>query len=127
MSSDASSSPAAVAANTLNPRMADFDDRAAEGGAACPIVQSNKIMQSTQVDAQLSPSPRTGDLSIGGGTPVGPAMDSQKEMCCRLDSAEDAMDTVKTWKGAVDVIKQVMDHVGPVVKVCVTPLLSILH
>jgi hypothetical protein len=125
MSPDA---PAAVAVNTLNPRTADLDVHAAEGGAVCPIVQSNsEVMQSTQVNATLSPSSRTGDLPIGSGTPVGPVMGGQKEMSRRLDSAEVAMDTVKTWKAAVDVIKQVMDHVGPVVKVCVTPLLSILR
>jgi hypothetical protein len=128
VSPDASSSLAAVAVNTQNPRTADLDDRTAEGGATCPIIQSNsEIMQSAEVNAPLSPSSRTGDLPIGGGTPVGPVMSGQKEMSYRLDSAEDAMDTVKTWKRAVDIIKQVMDHVGPVVKVCVTPILSILR
>ena len=128
MSPDASSSPAAAAVNTLKPRTDDLDDHAAEGGAACLIVQSSsEIIQSTQVNAPLSPSFRTGDLPIGGGTPVGPVMGGQKDMSRMLDSVEDAMDTVKSWKRAVDVIKQVMDHVGPVVKVCVTPFLSILR
>jgi hypothetical protein len=73
------------------------------------------------VTAPLSSS-RTGNLPIGGSTPVGPAADTRTEMSHTLDSAEGAMDAVKTWKSAVHVIKQVMDHVGPIVTVCLTSL-----
>jgi hypothetical protein len=41
-----------------------------------------------------------------------------------LDRAEEAMDTIKTWKSAVAIIKQVMDHVSPIVEVCLASCLS---
>jgi hypothetical protein len=110
MSPDASSSTAA-AVNT-NPKMANLDER-----------QSNReITQSTDVIAPLSSS-WTGDLPIER-SPVGPATDTWIEMSHTLDSAEGAMDAVKTWKTAVHVIKQVMDHVGPIVTVCLTSLFA---
>jgi hypothetical protein len=35
-----------------------------------------------------------------------------------LGRAEEAINTMDTWCGAVDVIKQVMDAVGPIAAVC---------
>jgi hypothetical protein len=83
-------------------------------------------MQLTTVTAPLSPSSRA-DLPGGGSTPVGPVADSHTEMSRTLDSAEEAVDAMKTWKSAVDVVKQVMDHVGPIVKVSLTSVLPILR
>ena len=118
ISANASSSPT-TAVNTPSPRMADPDDPVAQEGATPPVVQSNsESMQPMGVTAPLS-LPQTGDLPIEGSTPVGPTTDTRTEMSHTLDSAEGAMETVKTWKNAVNVIKQVMDHVGPIVKVCV--------
>jgi hypothetical protein len=117
MSPDASSSPAA-AANT-NPETANLDTGAAERGAERYSNLENT--QSTGVTDPLSSS-RTGDLE--GSTSVGPAADTRIEMSHALDSAEEAMDAVKTWKSAVRVIKQLMDHVGPIVTVCLTSLFA---
>ena len=75
-------------------------------------------MQPTTVTAPLS---QTGDIPIEGDTHVGRVEDNQKKLPRTLDSAEEAMDTMKTWRvavGVIDVVKQVMDHVGPIVKVC---------
>jgi hypothetical protein len=44
--------------------------------------------------------------------------DSQVEMSHTLDHAQEVVDAMKTWESAVGVIKQVMDHVGLIVKVC---------
>jgi hypothetical protein len=74
-------------------------------------------MQPTEVTSPLSLS-RTGDLPIEDSIPVGLAADTRIEMSHALDSAEEAMDAVKTWNSAVHVIKQVMDQVGPIVTVC---------
>ena len=52
-----------------------------------------------------TPLSRTDDLSIQTGTLVGPVADSQTKMSRTLNRAEEAMDTVKTWKNAVDIIK----------------------
>jgi hypothetical protein len=113
-SADASPSPAAGV--NVNPKTANLDAHAAEGGAERQSNHENT--QSTEVNAPLSLS-RTGDLPIER-SPVGPATDTRTEMSHTLDSAEGAMDAVKTWKSAVHVIKQVMDHVGPIVTVCLT-------
>jgi hypothetical protein len=115
VSPDASSSPAAAV--NMDPKATNLDVRAAERDAER---QSNReITQSTGVTAPLS-SFRTGDLPIEGSAPVGPAADTRTEMSHTLDAADGAMGAVKTWKSAVHVIKQVMDHVGPIVTVCLT-------
>jgi hypothetical protein len=49
--------------------------------------------------------------------------DSHEEISRTLDHAREAMDMLKTWKRAVDVIKQLMDVIGPVAEVCVTSVL----
>jgi hypothetical protein len=58
------------------------------------------------------------DITIQSGTLMGPIADSWTKMSRTLDRAEEAMDTVKTWKNAVDIIKRVMDTVSPVLEVC---------
>jgi hypothetical protein len=40
------------------------------------------------------------------------------EVSRTLDRAEEAMNTVKTWKNAVAIIKRVMDAVSPIAEVC---------
>jgi hypothetical protein len=57
----------------------------------------------------------------------GPVSDSRTEMSSTLYFAEEAVDAMKTWRSAVDVVKQVMDHVGPIVKVSLTSFLAILR
>jgi hypothetical protein len=91
--------------------------------SARPTIQSNnEPMQPTTVTGPLS---RTGDIPIEGDTPVGCVEDGQTKLLSRaLDSAEEAMDTMKTWKVAIDVVKQVMDHVGPIIKVCLRLLFA---
>jgi hypothetical protein len=44
-----------------------------------------------------------------------------------VNTAEEAMDTIKTWKAAVDAIKWVMDTVGPIAEVLRTSALRILR
>jgi hypothetical protein len=123
VSANAGSSPTTVV-NIPSPRTADPDDLVDQEGAAPPIVQSNsEAMQPTEVTSPLSLS-LTGGLPIEGSIFVGPATDTRAEMSHTLDIAEEAMDAVKTWRSAVYVIKQVMDHVGPMVTVCLTPLLA---
>jgi L-asparaginase/Glu-tRNA(Gln) amidotransferase subunit D len=92
--------------NTQNPTVViDY-----QGGTARPTVQSNnETAQST-----------AGDLPIEPCTPARPVAESQMETSRNLDSAEEAVDAIKTWRSAVDVVKQVMDYVGPIVKVCLT-------
>jgi hypothetical protein len=49
-----------------------------------------------------------------------PAVVSQSEMSRTLGRAEEAMeamDTIKAWKKAIDVMKQVMDTVDPIAEV----------
>jgi hypothetical protein len=84
----------------------------AEGG---PTVQVNtEAMSSTTVTAPLF---QTGDLPIESGTPAGAVVDSQMEMSRTLERTEEALDTVKTWGSAVDIIKRVMDAVSPIAEV----------
>ena len=85
--------------------------------ASSAVQSNNESKQPTTV----TPLSQTGDIPIEGDTPVGRVEDSQTKLSSALDSAEEAMDTMKTWKvavGVIDVVKQVMDHVGPIVKVC---------
>jgi hypothetical protein len=92
-----------VAANTPSPTTAAPDDPGAEEGGARP-----------------------GDLPTGGNTPVRPGTDGQTEMSRTLNRAENAMkamDTMMAWKGAINVIKQVLDAIGPIADVCLTTIL----
>jgi hypothetical protein len=75
-------------------------------------------MQPTAVTAPLSPSPKTDDLPNQSDNPVGPEADSQTEMSVTaLRHAEEAIEAMKTWNGAVEVVKQVMDAVRPIAEV----------
>jgi hypothetical protein len=129
VSVNASSLPSAPV-NTQDPTTV-VDDPLTEGGAASGIVQSNNETTLPKTDtAPLFPSSGsgTGGVPIGTGTPasVRPVAESQAEMSHTLYSAEEAMDAIKTWKSAVGVVKQVMVHVGPFVKVCITSFFPIL-
>jgi hypothetical protein len=125
VSANASSLPSAPV-NTQD-HTTVIDDPLAEGGAASRIVQSiNETTQPEADTAPLFPSSGTGGVPIGADAPVRPRAESQTKMSRTLDSAEEAMGAIKTWKSAVDVVKQVMDHVGPVVKVCLTSFFPIL-
>jgi hypothetical protein len=127
MSSNASSSQTEIA-NTPN---LTLDNLVTEGGVTRPIVQSGtKTAQPTctAVAAPISDFPRTGDLLFDSGTPVGTVPDSQAGMSRHPDRAEEAMNAVTTWKSAVNVMKQVMDTVNPIVKgVCPIPFFSNIH
>ena len=103
-----------------------MDKSVAERHAAPLNVQvSGESMQSTAV---ITPRrPPSGDPLIERSTPVGPVADSQTDMSRFLDRAEEAMDTVRTWKSAVKAIKHVMDVVGPIMKVWHASLFSTLH
>jgi hypothetical protein len=72
---------------------------------------------------------RPGDLPTGGDTPVGPGQDGHTEISRTVDRAEEAMnamDTMTAWKGAIGVIKQVLDAIGPIADVGLTSFLRIL-
>ena len=111
-----------------NPTIAHRDEPVAIGGATGSTAQvGDNIKQLTEA-IPLSPFLRTADLlPIESGTPVGPVVGTQTEMSSTLDRVEEAIDTVKTWKGTVDIIKRVMDIVGPIVQVSPVFLFSILH
>jgi hypothetical protein len=96
----ANATPSATAA--INTTPSDLDDAVDESSTTTPAIQS---MAANAPVSSLSQ----------GGTPVKPLADSQ--MSSSLDRAEEAMDTMKSWKTAVSVIKQVMDHVSPIVEV----------
>jgi hypothetical protein len=105
MSANAGSLPSAPL-NTQNLiTVVDYQE-----GAARLTVQSN----------DETAQPTAGGLPIEACTPAIPVAESQLQTSRNLDSAEEAMDAIKTWKSAVDVVKQVMDYVGPIVKVCLT-------
>jgi hypothetical protein len=109
---DASSSLTAPT-NSQNLIVTTPGNAVAEGG---PTVQVNtETMASTAVTAPLS---RIDDLPIESGTPAGAVADSQTEMLRALDRTEEALDMVKTWSSAVDIIKRVMDAVSPIAEVC---------
>jgi hypothetical protein len=108
---DTSSSIAAVPGNPV-----------AERGAADLTVQSNSdIMQSTD-NSSLLPFSRTGDHSTESGTLVRPVAETQTEMSrtalCRAEGDIITINTTKTWKSVVSVIKLVMDAVSPIAAVC---------
>jgi hypothetical protein len=110
----ANASPSLTAAiNMPNPASSDLHEAVDESNTASPTIQLiSDVMQPVAVNAPL-PS-----LSQGG-TPMWPAADSQ--MSGSLDRAEEAMDMMKSWKTAVSIIKQVMDHVSPIVEVRIHP------
>jgi hypothetical protein len=124
VSSNASSSRTA----TVNIPNLTLDNPVTEG-VTRPIVQSDTDgAQPTAVSAPISDFSRTGDLLVDSGTSVGTVPDSQTGMSRHPDRAEEAMDAVTTWKSAVNVMKQVMDTVSPIVKeVCPKPFLSAIH
>jgi hypothetical protein len=64
------------------------------------------------------------ERGITSGAPVEPVVDNRTKISHTLDHAEEAMDTVKTWKSTVNVIKCVMDTIGPIADVC--PILFFL-
>jgi hypothetical protein len=89
-----------AAATTTSPTMTALDNPGAEEGSARP-----------------------GDLPTGDNTPVGPVPDGQRAISRTVDRAEEAMkamDTMVAWKGAIGVIKQVLDAIGPIADVCLT-------
>jgi hypothetical protein len=64
---------------------------------------------------------RPGDLPTGSNTPAGPVQDGHTEISRTVDRAEEAMkgmDTMTAWEGAIGVIKQVLDTIGPIADVC---------
>jgi hypothetical protein len=106
---------------TSNHVTTELDDSAAEGDAVRPSIQLNhESRQPMAVAAPLSPFSQTLDLPTEGDTPVRPVVVSQAEMSSTLGRAEEAMeamDTIKAWKKAIDVVKQVMDTVDPIAEV----------
>jgi hypothetical protein len=112
VSANASSTLTATV-NTPNPPV---DDPVTEGGVTHPIFQSNT--ETAQLMAVAAPTrfSGAGDRPIESGTPVGTVADSQAEMSCPPDHAKEVMDTVETWKRAIDIIKRVLDTVSPNVK-----------
>jgi hypothetical protein len=127
VSSNASSSRTTTV-NTPNLRM---DNPVAEGGITPPIVQSDaEPAQIATATAAISHLSRTDDTLIESGTSVlvGAVAANQTGMSHPPDSAEEAMDTMKAWRSAVHVMKQVMDTVSPTVKgVCPIPFFSTIH
>jgi predicted component of type VI protein secretion system len=106
---------------TSNPVTTELDDSAAEGDPVRPSIQlSHESRQPMAVAVSPSPLSQTLDLPTEGYTPVRPAVVSQSEMSSTLGRAEEAMeamDTIKAWKRAIDVVKQVMDTVDPIAEV----------
>jgi hypothetical protein len=47
---------------------------------------------------------------------------ASSSLTAAVNTAEEAMDTIKTWKAAVDAIKWVMDAVSPIVEVLRTSI-----
>jgi hypothetical protein len=115
--SEHASSSLTVAVNTPNPtpaETADSDNPAAERGATRRIVGSHNEPPM----AVTTPLSRTDDPPVASGAPVEPILDSRTKISHTLDHAEEAMDTVKMWKSTVNVIKCVMDTIGPIADVC---------
>ena len=125
VSSNASSSRTA----TVNTPNLTLDNPVTEEGVTRPIVQSDTdAAQPTAVTAPISDFSRSGDLLVVSGTPVATVPDSQTGISHHPDRAVEAMDAMTTWKSAVNVMKQVMDTVSPIVKeVCPKPFLSAIH
>jgi hypothetical protein len=106
-------------ANTPSPIAAHIP--AAEESAVRLTVPSNT--ETMRLTAPVFPSSQTGDLPIESGTPGRPVDRQLKETetpRATLSRAEEAMNninTIKTWRSAVNVIKRVMDTVSPIVAV----------
>jgi hypothetical protein len=86
-----------------------------------PSIGSSTLLGSSLSRISLS------DLSIGSSTVLGSVADFQTEMTCGLEYAEQALDTVKARKSAVDVTKGVIDTLGPTVIVCLLSVCPILR
>jgi hypothetical protein len=129
VSSNTNSSRTATV-DTSNLRM---DDRVAEGGATSSIVQSDtEAAQITAVPAPISHLSKTDDTLIESGTSVSAgtvaACQPETGISRPPDLAEEAIDTIKTWRSVVNIMKQVMDTVSPCVKeVCLIPFFSTIH
>jgi hypothetical protein len=106
------SSSLTAAVDPSNPATTELDDPA---GAVRPTNQSSR--QPTAVTARLSPLSQTQDLSTEGGTPVGPSQDEMSRTLSRAEEVVEGMDAIKAWKGATDVVKQVIDTIGPIADV----------
>ena len=102
-----------------------MDSPVTEGGDTPSIVQSDtEAAQITPVTPSIFHLSMTDDTLIesGASVSVGTVAASLTGMSPPPDLAEEAMDAVTTWKVAVNVMKQVMDTVSPVVKeVCPIP------
>jgi hypothetical protein len=111
-------SPSLAAIDTPNPATTILDDSA---GAVRPTIQPNdETRQPTAVTAPLSPSSQTHALQTEGDTSVGSVSGSQAGMSCTLSHAGEvveAMDTMEAWRSAIDIVKQVMDTIGPIAAV----------
>jgi hypothetical protein len=120
-----SNSSTTAAVSIPDPATTNVDNPVAERDPAPHDVQaSGEPIQSTAVTSPLPPS---GDPPIESSAPVGAVADSRTDMSHSLDRAEEAMDTVKTWKSTVETIKKVMDIVGPILKVWLALLFSTLR
>jgi hypothetical protein len=70
------------------------------------------------VTTTMSPLSRRDDLPIESGDPVRSAPDSQIETSrTALRRAEETINTINTWKGAVNVVKWVVDTISPIAAV----------
>jgi hypothetical protein len=118
----ANASPSlAAAVNNPDPTTADLDSPVAEGGAAGPqatVQASGEAMEPTAVAVPQSRLSQSGDLPVEGGTPVGPVDSQTRKLETAVRHAEEAINTMETWHGAVKIVKQVMDIVSPIAEVC---------
>ena len=114
----ASTSPSlAGVANTPNPTTTDLASPVTEGGATRPDLQSSREV--TQVTANYHPL----SSPIKSDSPGRLAIAEMSRDTLRR--AEETVDTMKTWKTAVNVIKRVMDTVSPIAAVCPASFLSV--
>jgi hypothetical protein len=117
------SSSLTTAVNTSNPVTTELDDSVSEGGLVRPTIKFNyDARQPTSVAASLSPLFQAHDVPVHteGDTHVRPAVGSQAEISRilgRAEEATEAMGTIKAWKTAIAVLKQVMDTVDPIADV----------
>jgi hypothetical protein len=113
------SSSLTTAVNTSNPVTTELDDSLAEGSAVRPTIKFN---YDTRQPTSLSPLFQAHHVPVPteGDTHVRPAAGSQAEISRTLGRAEEAteaMGTIKAWKTAIGVLKQVMDTVDPIADV----------
>jgi hypothetical protein len=90
-------------------------------GLIIPLVEFDIVFGRVEGHSRHLTEPVTLTLTItvsANASSSGPVADSQVEMLHTLGHAQEVVDAMKTWESAVGVIKQVMDHVGPIVKVC---------